>query len=110
MAANIRNLITMDLVTTALPSHQTYGTAIYERRGVDIVQQTSDSIEGWAGGLDGTIREGAGQRRRVTFTLDEGSLHWHCSGNPKRREIFCKHCVAVALALLDAKPGARGKK
>ncbi len=110
MAVNIRKLITMDLVQTALPSNQTYGTAIYNRGGVEIARQTSDSIEGWAGGLDGTIRGGAGQRRRVTFTLEEGRLRWHCTGNPKTHQIFCKHCVAVALALLHAEPAGSGKE
>lgn len=82
-----------------LPSNFTYGTAIYNRGGVVFIERKNDTIEAWAGGLDGTVREGAGSRRRVTFTTEEGVLHWHCTGNPKNHQIFCKHCVAVALAV-----------
>src|SRR5690242_18849294 len=100
MTTRIQTLVTLDLVKTAIPSNQTYGTAIYNRHGVEITRSEQSVIEGWAGSLDGTIEEGAGQRRRVTFTLSEGKLRWHCTGNPKNHQIFCKHCVAVALAVL----------
>ena len=85
----------------ALPSNIAYGTAIYNRNGVTFIQQTDDVVEAWAGGLDGTVKEGAGSRRRVTFTIENTALQWHCTGNPKNHQIFCKHCIAVALALND---------
>lgn len=83
----------------ALPSNVMYGTAIYQRGAVEFIRQKADVIEGWVGGLNGSVKEGAGQRRRVTFSLDEGKLHWKCTGNPKNHQIFCKHCVALALAI-----------
>src|SRR5262245_391081 len=103
MPANIQRLITMDLVKAALRSNQNYGAAIYKRHGVQITRHDQEIIEGWAGGLDGTVKEGAGQRRRVTFTCNKGKLQWHCTGNPKNHQIFCKHCVALTLYILRAK-------
>ena len=64
--------------------------------------QQRTTVEAWAGGLDGTVKEGAGSRRRVTFSIQEGRLHWNCTGNPKNHQIFCKHCVAVALTIKDS--------
>ncbi|HSX44489.1 MAG TPA: hypothetical protein VLF39_00040 [Candidatus Saccharimonadales bacterium] len=83
----------------ALPSNLQYGTAIYERGAVEIIEQSPHHIEGWAGGLDGTMVEGGGQRRRVKLSSTPKGLAWHCAGNPKNHQIFCKHCVALALAL-----------
>jgi hypothetical protein len=104
MANTIKTFITGELGKMALQSNQTYGKAIYRRHGVELVREEQDIIEGWAGGLDGTIKEGAGQRRRVKFTLNkQGGLQWHCTGNPKDHQIFCKHCVAAALAKLHEK-------
>jgi hypothetical protein len=48
------------------------------------------------------VAEGGGQRRRTTLTSTADGLHWHCTGNPKQHQIFCKHCVALALALQSA--------
>jgi len=90
------------IAQNSLPANLTYGQAIYRRNAVEFIKQNSSMVEAWAGGLDGTIKEGAGSRRRVTFTIEEGTLHWNCTGNPKKHQIFCKHCVAVALALQDS--------
>ena len=83
----------------SLSSNLTYGTAIYRRGAVEFIRQEANVIEGWAGGLDGSVKEGAGQRRRVTFTLAKAKLYWNCTGNPKNHQIFCKHCIALALAV-----------
>lgn len=85
-----------------MPSNLVYGKAIYNRHGVELIEQRADMVEAWAGGLDGTIKEGAGSRRRVTFTINNEALVWNCTGNPKHHQIFCKHCVAVALALIGS--------
>ena len=83
----------------ALPSNIRYGTAIFTRGGVQFITVESAVIEAWVGGLDGTIAEGAGQRRRTTLTAGPDGLEWQCAGNPKNHQIFCKHCVALALAI-----------
>ncbi len=96
----IEDFLTKEFIEkNSLPSNLVYGTAIHRRNAVTFIEQRADMVEAWAGGLDGTVREGAGSRRRVTFTIQEGALHWNCTGNPKSHQIFCKHCVAVALAL-----------
>jgi len=83
----------------ALPSNFRYGEAIYKRGGVEFIEVTTSTAEAWVGGLDGTIAEGAGSRRRTKLSVTSGGLSWHCAGNPKNHQIFCKHCVALALAL-----------
>lgn len=83
----------------ALPSNIRYGTAIVTRGGVEFISRDSTAVEAWVGGLDGTVAEGAGQRRRTTLRLGPEGLEWHCAGNPTNHQIFCKHCVALALAL-----------
>jgi uncharacterized Zn finger protein len=49
--------------------------------------------------LTGKVIEGGGTRRRVRLSLSKNDLNWHCTGNPKTHDVFCKHCVAVALFL-----------
>jgi uncharacterized Zn finger protein len=87
------------LKRNTIPSNFAYGKAIYERGAVEFINRNAEFVEAWAGGLDGTVKEGAGSRRRVTFTIEHKVLHWNCTGNPKNHQIFCKHCVAVALAI-----------
>ena len=94
----------IDLESLALPSNLTYGRAIFERGAVEVISDTEMALEAWAGGLDGTVAEGGGSRRRVRLWLSDGELHWHCTGNPKDHDIFCKHCVAVALFARSHRP------
>jgi uncharacterized Zn finger protein len=89
----------IDLNGLAIPSNIAYGTAIYERGAVEVISQSDKQIEAWAGGLDGSVKAGGGSRRRVQLMTAGTELHWHCTGNPKDHDIFCKHCVAVALFL-----------
>jgi hypothetical protein len=83
----------------ALPSNLRYGQAIYKRGGVELIKSSSFKAEAWVGGLDGSSNEGGGQRRRTTIAATKAGLKWRCAGNPKSHQIFCKHCVALALAL-----------
>lgn len=86
----------------AIPSNIVYGTPIFERGAVGIISSKDNEVEAWAGGLDGSLKQGAGSRRRVKLWLDGGELHWHCTGNPKSHDVFCKHCVAVALFIKNS--------
>jgi uncharacterized Zn finger protein len=100
--SSISNLLSAEFITeNSLPSNVNYGSAIFRRGGVQFITQESEFVEAWSGGLDGTIREGSGSRRRVKFSVIDGQLSWICTGNPKNHQIFCKHCVAVALAILE---------
>jgi hypothetical protein len=89
----------VDIKELALPSNIRYGEAIYSRGAVEFIEFTDSVIEAWIGGLDGTVIEGAGSRRRTQFFLSNEELGWLCSGNPKNHQIFCKHCVGLALAI-----------
>jgi uncharacterized Zn finger protein len=79
-----------------------YGSAIHRRNGVEIIESSVNKVEAWVGGLDGSVAEGGGQRRRTQLFANEKGLKWHCAGNPKDHDIFCKHCVALALAIIPA--------
>lgn len=85
----------------ALPSNIKYGKAMHNRGAVEIIGSTDTSVEAWVGGLDGKVIEGGGSKRRVEFIASKTGLKWNCTGNPKDHQIFCKHCVALALMLLN---------
>jgi uncharacterized Zn finger protein len=96
----IKDLLTEEFLNSnTIPSNIKYGTEIYQRGGVAFIDKDVHEVEAWVGGLSGTVVEGAGSRRRVKLSVLEGSLRWTCTGNPKKHQIFCKHCVALALAL-----------
>ncbi|HSX15794.1 MAG TPA: hypothetical protein VLF40_03310 [Candidatus Saccharimonadales bacterium] len=98
---NLATLLSLDEIKRlALPSNFKYGEAIYIRGGVEIIERSPTQVKAWVGGLDGTVSEGAGSRRRTQLIATPEGLAWHCTGNPKNHDIFCKHCVALALTLL----------
>ena len=100
--ASISDLLSTGLVRElATPSNLRYGEAIFRRGGVEIIEYAASKIEAWVGGLDGSVAEGGGQRRRTQLFSEPEGLAWHCAGNPKDHDIFCKHCVALALAVLN---------
>jgi uncharacterized Zn finger protein len=67
----------------------------------------SAEVTAWVGGLKGSVAEGGGQRRRARLFVRRGALAWTCAGNPKNHQVFCKHCVALALAILKRRTRAR---
>ncbi len=97
----IKILKDVSLENLALSSNLNYGKAIYKRGGVELVKMNNHEIEAWAGGLSGNVKSGGGLRRHVWLWVEAGKLVSHCSGNPKNHDIFCKHCVAVALKILS---------
>ena len=84
----------------SIPSNIGYGKQIFKRGGVEIVLNTPSEVEAWVGGLSGDSKSGGGTRRHVWFYAKKSKFSWHCSGNPKDHDIFCKHCVALAYSLL----------
>ena len=90
-----------DIERLALPSNSRYGQAIYKRGGVEFIEFTPLKVEGWVGGLNGSVAEGGSQRRRTQLASTLEGLKWNCTGNPKKHQIFCKHCVALAMAVRD---------
>lgn len=98
---NLRESLSIaNIEDLSLPSNFKYGQAVYRRGAVQIIQSDPLLVEAWVGGLDGTVAEGAGSRRRVQLYVAQSRLAWHCAGNPKNHQIFCKHCVALALAVI----------
>ena len=89
----------VEIENLALPSNIAYGAEIARRGAVEIISISDSEVEAWAGGLTGTVKEGGGSRRHVWLTLKNGEITHHCSGNPKHHDIFCKHCVPVALVV-----------
>jgi len=99
---SIAELLNPELIQKlAIPSNIRYGQAIYTRGGVEFIENVPTRIEAWVGGLDGNMAEGGSQRRRTQLFATGEGLQWHCAGNPKDHQIFCKHCVALALTILD---------
>jgi len=84
----------------ARPANFRYGEAIYKRGGVEFIRYETALVEGWVGGLAGSVAGGGSQRRRTRLFVQGKDLRWYCAGNPKNHQIFCKHCVALALAIL----------
>ncbi len=99
----ISQLISRDFIDkNSIPSNIIYGEAIKDRGAVKIIESGDYRVEAWVGGLDGRVIEGGGSKRRVEFIASETGLKWNCTGNPKTHQIFCKHCVALALELLSS--------
>jgi hypothetical protein len=97
----LTDVLRADVITAlSLPSNVRYGTAIYERNAIEFITSTPTGVDAWVGGLDGAVAQGGGSRRRTQLLSTSAGLTWHCSGNPKGHQIFCKHCVALALAVI----------
>jgi|SRR6266851_3157289 uncharacterized Zn finger protein len=98
----VAELLSRELIQQlARPSDFRYGQAIHDRGGVEFIASTPSQVEAWVGGLDGKMAEGGSQRRRTHFFATPEGLTWQCTGNPKNHQIFCKHCVALALTILE---------
>jgi uncharacterized Zn finger protein len=94
-----RLLTPAEIERQATPANWRYGRAIYRRGGVEFIERTPRKVVAWVGGRDGSVAEGGGQRRRTRLSVTTAGLRWHCTGNPKKHQIFCKHCVALALTI-----------
>lgn len=81
----------------ASPSNFKYGQAIFDQGGIELVGINKYVAQGWVGGIsyEGTK---VGRRKTTIASTPEG-LEWSCSCNSKDRPVFCKHCVALALAV-----------
>lgn len=102
---SVSDSLSLEIIhTLARPSDIRYGQAIYDGNGVTFIDYGAERIAGWVGGLDGSMAEGGSQRRRTQLFITDKGLAWQCAGNPKNHQIFCKHCVALALAILDRSP------
>jgi uncharacterized Zn finger protein len=105
---SLRSLLSVALIRDlALPSNLRYGTAIFERGGVELITDTATEVIARVGGLKGSVAEGGSQRRRTRLFVTTDGLGWNCTGNPRKHQIFCKHCVALAMFILKGSMRAR---
>jgi uncharacterized Zn finger protein len=91
------NLTPQFITENTTNSNRVYGQAIFDRGAVEITSSEESRIEAWVGGSDGKMIKGGGGRRKVYFVFEDSSPKWNCTCNPKNHQIFCKHCVALAL-------------
>ena len=85
----ITTVLTQEFIEKhAIPSNIKYGKAICDRGAVEIIKATDVFVEAWVGGLDGTVVEGGGSKRRVEFSASETGVKCNCTGNPKDHQQF----------------------
>ncbi len=97
----IADFITQEaLEALSLPSNLNYGNEIFLGGGVQFIEQGELRSEAWVGGKLSGLSSTSTQRRRTILFIDAHErLAWRCTCNSKDRQIFCKHCVALSLAL-----------
>jgi len=94
-----RLLTPAEIERQVAPASLRCGSAISRRRGVEFIERSPRKVIAWVGGLKGSVAEGGSQRRHTCLSSTAADLSWHCIGNPKQHQIFCKHSVALALAI-----------
>lgn len=67
MSSIRKKLNILDISGVAIPSNVRYGTAIFERGGVELTLESDKRIEAVVGGLEGSSAEGGGGKRKVPF-------------------------------------------
>jgi uncharacterized Zn finger protein len=78
----------------ATPANLKLGREIAGQGGVEIVEFGTCRV---------TARVSNGQRRSVELNSTPQGLEWRCTCT-KRPDLFCKHCVAVAVATWEEAP------
>lgn len=82
MTNNLKVVLGNDVIQRqALPANLNYGLAIYEGGAVEMINQNESYAEAWVGGLDGSVKERGGGRRRTQLFIKNNKLAWHCAGN-----------------------------
>ena len=78
----------------ATPANLRLGRAIAAEGGVEILDFGTCRV---------TARVSNGQRRTVELSSTPQGLQWRCTCS-RRADLFCKHCVAVAVAAWEEAP------
>lgn len=76
----------------ATPSNLRLGRQIVAEGGVERLPAEPRHVKARVGKVPS-----AEQARTVELFVDDGELKWSCTCT-RRRDLFCKHCVAAALA------------
>ncbi len=78
----------------AIPSNIRLGEELAAQGAVELLK---------VGPLTVTAKVHGGQTRTVELRAGKGGLAWSCTCT-KEPDVFCKHCVAVALVTWDKAP------
>ncbi len=76
----------------AKPANLRLGQQIVAEGGVEWLPAVSGHVKARVGKVPS-----AGQARTVDLFVGEAGLEWSCTCT-RRRELFCKHCVAAAIS------------
>ncbi len=82
---------TETFIRLATPAHLRLGQEIVDQEGVELIRSDPLQVRAKVGGV-----AAARQRRTVELVASPAGLAWSCSCS-KRKDLFCKHCVATAL-------------
>lgn len=98
---SITELINEDEIKKlSAPSNLRLGEEIFGKGEVELIQLTP---------IHASARVGGGQQRHVEFWAMPDGLDWKCTCTAKQKHIFCKHCVALGIAL-SQKSGKNSRK
>lgn len=91
IALKLKDSLGPDMITRlATPSNIRLGEGIFRSGGVDILSLDDNKATAIVSG---------GQTRRTEIVGTEDMIRWKCSCLGKRTTVFCKHCVALAMAI-----------
>jgi len=76
----------------ATPSNFRLGEEIFKSGKVEVLSLDESHAEAKVSG---------GQKRRTEIEAEDDVLKWKCSCLGKRSHIFCKHCVALAMTIIE---------
>lgn len=80
------------LEALATPSNLRLGRQIVAEGGVEMISADRSHVRAYVGKVPSAV-----QKRTVDLFRGEDGLKWSCTCT-RRRDLFCKHCVAAALA------------
>lgn len=89
----LKDSLGIDLIARlATPSNIRLGEEIFRSGGVEIISHDDNRL---------TAKVSGGQTRRTEFEGSEDGINWKCSCLGKRTTVFCKHCIALAMAIVE---------
>lgn len=88
---NLKDLLGREILSElAMPSNLRLGEEIFKSGGVELLSLDENHAAAKVSG---------GQRRRTEIEAKDDELKWKCSCLGKSSQVFCKHCVALAMAI-----------
>jgi hypothetical protein len=98
---SLADLVSPDrLAELATPANRRLGTQIRDEDGVTIEEFGPLRVTATVGGVPSSET-----RRHTMLASSRDQLDWSCTCT--KRDLFCKHCVALALVTWDKSPPRR---